>query len=209
MSKAFRRICFGIPVPLALAGFGTYTVGHYGRSNRVRTMDANELRALQAPLKKQYREQPETGRTAARAEATLDLDRVACRVLSWGGETDAGLHPATGGDGKLACSADILLEALVARAGVTISAVATAMGVNLRGGRVIAEGHWDARGTLGVDRDVPVGLTDIALRFELDTDADAATVQRLVEMSERFCVIYQTLRTPPRLSVAHQVVAGA
>jgi uncharacterized OsmC-like protein len=172
-------------------------------------MDANELRALQAPLKKQYREQPETGCTLARAEATLALDRVACRVRSWGGETDAGLHPATGGDGKLACSADILLEALVACAGVTISAVATAMGVNLRGGRVIAEGHWDARGTLGVDRDVPVGLTDITLRFELDTDADAATVQRLVEMSERFCVIYQTLRTPPRLSVAHQVVAGA
>ena len=172
-------------------------------------MDTNELRALQAPLKKQYREQPETGRTPARAEATLDLDRVACRVRSWGGETDAGLHPAAGGDGKLACSADMLLEALVACAGVTISAVATAMGVNLRGGRVIAEGHWDARGTLGVDREVPVGLTDIALRFELDTDAETATVQRLVEMSERFCVIYQTLRMPPRLSVAHQVVAGA
>jgi uncharacterized OsmC-like protein len=172
-------------------------------------MDANELRALQAPLKKQYREQPETGRTPARAEATLDLDRVACRVRSWGGETAAGLHPATGGDGKLACSADMLLEALVACAGVTISAVATAMAVNLRGGRVIAEAHWDARGTLGVDRDVPVGLTDIALTFELDTDADAATVQRLVEMSERFCVIYQTLRTPPQLSVTHRIVVRA
>jgi uncharacterized OsmC-like protein len=130
-------------------------------------------------------------------------------VRSWGGETDAGLHPATGGDGKLACSADMLLEALVACAGVTISAVATAMGVKLRGGRVIAEGHWDARGTLGVDRDVPVGLTDIAMTFELDADADAASLQRLVEMSERFCVIYQTLRTPPRLSVAHQIAAGA
>ena len=171
-------------------------------------MDANELRALQAPLKKQYREQPETGRTLARAEATLDLNRVACRVRSWSGETDAGLHPAAGGDGKLACSADILLEALVACAGVTISAVATAMSVNLRGGRVIAEGHWDARGTLGVNRDVPVGLTDIALTFELDTDADPATVQRLVEMSERFCVIYQTLLTPPRLSVTHRIAAG-
>jgi uncharacterized OsmC-like protein len=171
-------------------------------------MDANELRALQAPLKKQYREQPETGRTLARAEATLDLNRVACRVRSWGGETDAGLHPATGGNGERACSADMLLEALVACAGVTISAVATAMSVNLRGGRVIAEGHWDARGTLGVDRDVPVGLTDIALRFELDTDADPATVQRLVEMSERFCVIYQTLRTPPRLSLTHRIAAG-
>jgi uncharacterized OsmC-like protein len=147
-------------------------------------MDANELRALQAPLKKQYREQPETARTPARAEAVLDLDRVACRVRSWAGQTDAGLHPATGGDGSLACSADMLLEALVACAGVTMSAVATAMGVRLRGGRVIAKGHWDARGTLGVDREVPVGLSDIALTFELDTDADAATVRRLVEMSE-------------------------
>jgi uncharacterized OsmC-like protein len=128
-------------------------------------------------------------------------------VRSWGGETTAGLHPATGGDGSLACSADMLLEALAACAGVTMSAVATAMGVKIRGGRVIAEGHWDARGTLGVDREVPVGLTDIALTFELDTDADAATVQRLVEMSERFCVIYQTLRTPPRLSVAHRFAA--
>jgi uncharacterized OsmC-like protein len=126
-----------------------------------------------------------------------------------GREADAGLHPATGGDGSLACSADMLLEALVACAGVTVSAVATAMGVKLRGGRVVAEGHWDARGTLGVDREAPVGLTDIALTFELDTDADAATVQRLVEMSERFCVIYQTLRAPPRLTVTHQTVVGA
>jgi uncharacterized OsmC-like protein len=172
-------------------------------------MHANELRALQAPLKKQYRDQPETGRTPARAEAMLELDRVACRVRSWAGEINAGLHPATGGDGQLACSADMLLEALVACAGVTISAVAIAMGVELRGGRVIAEGHWDARGTLGVDRDVPVGLSDVTLTFELDTDADAATVQRLVEMGERFCVIYQTLRTPPRLSVTHRIVAGA
>jgi len=170
-------------------------------------MDANELRALQAPLKKQYREQPEAASMPARAEAMLDVERVACRVRSWAGETDAGLHPATGGDGSLACSADMLLEAFVACAGVTISAVATAMGVKLRGGRVIAEGHWDARGTLGVDREAPVGLTDIVLKLELDTDADAATVQRLVEMTERFCVIYQTLRTPPRLSVAHQIVA--
>jgi uncharacterized OsmC-like protein len=171
-------------------------------------MDANELRTLQAPLKKQYREQPATALTPARAEAMLDVDRIACRVRSWGVETAAGLHPATGGDGSLACSADMMLEALVACAGVTVSAVATAMGVKLRGGRVAAEGHWDARGTLGVDREAPVGLTDIALKFELDTDADAATVQRLVEMSERFCVIYQTLRAPPRLSVAHRTVAG-
>ncbi len=172
-------------------------------------MDANELRALQAPLKKQYREQPATALTPARAEAILDMDRIACRVRSWAGETDAGLHPATGGDGSLACSADMMLEALVACAGVTVSAVATAMGVKLRGGRVVAQGHWDARGTLGVDREAPVGLTDIALTFELDTDADAATVQRLVEMSERFCVIYQTLRAPPRLTVTHRTATKA
>ena len=172
-------------------------------------MDANELRTLQVPLKKQYREQPETGRMEARAEATLDLDRVACRVRAWGGETTAGLHPAAGGDGSFACSADMLLESLVACAGVTMSAVATAMGVKLRGGRVTAEGHWDARGTLGVDREVPVSLTDIALKFELETDADTTTVQRLVEMSERFCVIYQTLRTPPRLSITHRIVNRA
>jgi uncharacterized OsmC-like protein len=172
-------------------------------------MDANELRALQAPLKKQYREQPATALTPARAEAMLDVDRLACRVRSSGGETDAGLHPATGGDGSLACSADMMLEALVACAGVTVSAVATAMGVKLRGGRVVAQGKWDARGTLGVDREAPVVLTDIALTFELDTDADAATVQRLVEMSERFCVIYQTLRAPPRLTVTHRTATGA
>jgi uncharacterized OsmC-like protein len=103
----------------------------------------------------------------------------------------------------------MMLEALVARAGMTVSAVGTAMGVKLRGGRIVAEGCWDARGTLGVDREAPVGLTDIALTFELYTDADTATVQRLVEMSERFCVIYQTLCAPPRLTVAHRTAAGA
>jgi uncharacterized OsmC-like protein len=172
-------------------------------------MDANELRTLQAPLKKQYREQPETARIPARAEATLDLNQVACRVRSWAGETNAGLHPAAGGDGSMACSADMLLEALVACAGVTMNAVATATGVRLRGGRVIAEGHWDARGTLGIDREAPVGLTDIALTFELDTDAEPAVVQRLVETCERFCVIYQTLRSPPRSSVTHRILTGA
>jgi uncharacterized OsmC-like protein len=171
-------------------------------------MNANELRALQAPLKKQYREQPGTALIPARAEAMLEVDHGACRVRSWGGETNAGLHPATGGEGSLACSADMLLDALVACAGVTISAVATAMSVKVRGGRIIAEGRGDARGTLGVDRETPVGLTDVTLTFELDTDADPETVQRLVEMSERYCVIYQTLRTPPRLSVMHRIVPG-
>jgi uncharacterized OsmC-like protein len=172
-------------------------------------MDATTLRASQAPLKKEYRERAESARIPARAEGRLEPDAVACMVKGWRGETTAGLHPATGGDGSLACSADMLLEALVACAGVTMNAVATAFGAKLRGGRVIAEGHWDARGTLGVDREAPVGLTDIALTFELDTDADAATVQRLVETTERFCVVYQTLRSPPKLSAAHRIVAGA
>ena len=168
-------------------------------------MDATELRARQAPLKKRYRDEPGTARTRASATATLDLNAVACDVGSWAGKVTAGLHPATGGDGSLACSADMLLEALAACAGVTLRAVATAMSVPLKGGRVLAEGHWDARGTLGVDRETRVGLTDIALTFELDTDADAATVERLVAMSERFCVIFQTLRSPPALSVGHRI----
>ena len=164
-------------------------------------MDATELRALQAPFKQRYRDAPETARVTARAEATLDPSAVACAIPAWHHTVTAGLHPATGGDGALACSADMLLEALVACAGVTLRAVATAMGVPLRSGKVIAEGVWDARGTLGIDRAVPVGLTDITLRFEIDADADAAKLARLIETTERYCVIYQTLKSPPRLGV--------
>jgi uncharacterized OsmC-like protein len=167
-------------------------------------MDAEALRALQAPIKQRYKDSPETARIPARAEARIEPDRIACAVKSWRGETVAGLHPAAGGDGSEACSADMLLEALVGCAGVTLSAVATAMGVTLRGGRIVAEGVWDARGTLGVDREAPVGLSEISLRFELDSDADAATLDRLVRMAERYCVIYQTLRNPPTLSVSRQ-----
>ena len=165
-------------------------------------MDATELRALQAPLKQRYRDAPEVARVTSRAEATLDPSAVACAISGWHGTVTAGLHPATGGDGAQACSADMLLEALVACAGVTLRAVATAMGITVRSGKVIAEGVWDARGTLGVDRAVPVGLTDITLRFEIDADADAAKLARLIETTERYCVIYQTLKSPPRLSVA-------
>ena len=165
-------------------------------------MDATELRALQAPLKQRYRDTPEAARVTARAEALLDASAVACDIPAWHHTVTAGLHPATGGDGSLACSADMLLEALVACAGVTLRAVATAMGIPLRSGKVIAEGVWDARGTLGIDRAVPVGLTDITLCFEIDADADAAKLARLIETTERYCVIYQTLKSPPRLSVA-------
>jgi len=163
-------------------------------------MDAATLRALQAPIKQRYRDDPATARVAARAEARLDPDAIACTVPGWAGSTRAGLHPAGGGDGTLACSADMLLEALVACAGVTLRAVATAMGIELRGGRIVAEGQWDARGTLGVDRATPVGVTDIALRFELDTDAPADKQARLIETTERYCVILQTLKSPPRIT---------
>jgi uncharacterized OsmC-like protein len=170
-------------------------------------MEAETLRALQAPLKARYREQPETARIAARAEATLDMSDIACAVPAWHGSTTAGLHPAAGGTGDLACSADMLLEALVACAGVTLRAVATAMGIAVRG-RVVAEGVWDARGTLGVDKAVPVGLSEISLRFELESDAAPEKLERLVATTERYCVIFQTLRSPPKLSVALAGSAG-
>jgi uncharacterized OsmC-like protein len=164
-------------------------------------MDAEQLRTLQAPLKQRYRDTPDAARVPAHAEARLEPDTIAAIVPSWRGETQAGLHPATGGSGDLACSADMLLEAVVACAGVTLRAVATAMGVAVRSGRVIAEGTWDARGTLGIDRSVPVGLSDISLRFEIDSDADPAKLERMIQTTERYCVILQTLRTPPRITV--------
>ena len=165
-------------------------------------MNAEQLRAAQAPLKQRYREAPDAALVAARAEARLDPGDVACLVPGWQGDVHAGLHPATGGSGAQACSADMLLQALVACAGVTLRAVATAMGVTIRSGRVVAEGHWDARGTLGVDRAAPVGLTDIALSFEVDCDADAAKLERMIATTERYCVILQTLRAPPTVSLA-------
>jgi uncharacterized OsmC-like protein len=164
-------------------------------------MNAEQLRAMQAPIKQRYRDAPDAALVAARAEARLDGEDIACTVSSWHAETKAGLHPATGGSGELACSADMLLEALVACAGVTLRAVATASGVTIRGGKVIAEGTWDARGTLGIDRSVPVGLTDIRLRFEIDSDADQAKLERMIQTTERYCVILQTLHNPPRITV--------
>ncbi len=163
-------------------------------------MNTEQLRALQAPLKQLYREKPEEARVAARAEGILEAGDIACSVHTWHGEVTAGLHKAGGGSGELACSADMLLEALIACAGVTLRAVATAMGVTISGGRIIAEGVWDARGTLGIDRSVPVGLTEISLRFEVDSDADPAKLERMIQTTERYCVILQTLKTPPKVS---------
>ena len=155
-------------------------------------MDRDELRALQAPLKQRYREDPQSALITLRAEGALN-DRVACSVATGQAIVEAGLHPATGGTGVEACSGDMLLQALVACAGVTLTAVATALGVKLRGGRVTAEGDLDFRGTLGVARDARVGFKQIRLRIELDSDAAPDERARLFELTERYCVVYQTL----------------
>jgi uncharacterized OsmC-like protein len=155
-------------------------------------MDRDELRALQAPLKQRYREEPQSALITLRAEGSLN-DRVACSVATGQAIVEAGLHPATGGTGVEACSGDMLLQALVACAGVTLTAVATALGVKLRVGRVTAEGDLDFRGTLGVARDARVGFKQIRLLIELDSDAAPDERARLLELTERYCVVYQTL----------------
>jgi uncharacterized OsmC-like protein len=164
-------------------------------------MDATTLRVLQAPLKQRYRDSPESARIAAHAEVALDPSQMAAS-LSSDAPRVAGLHPAAGGTGAHACSADMLLEALAACAGVTLMAVATSMGCRLTGGRVVADGIWDARGTLGVDKTAQVGIQDIKIAFELEGDIDEPTRQRLVQLTERYCVILATLRQPPTLSLA-------
>jgi uncharacterized OsmC-like protein len=168
------------------------------------TLDAAGLRALQKPLKDRYRADPASAVMPSRAVARLDGDGITATVEGWAGNVTAGLHPATGGDGSLACSADLLLQALAACAGVTLRSVATVMGVELRDAAVVVEGHWDARGTLGVDREAPVGLTDVTVTFRFDTDADEATADRLVQLAERYCAVAQTFRTPPPLTVRRE-----
>jgi uncharacterized OsmC-like protein len=167
-------------------------------------MKADELRALQAPLKARYREDSNAGRVTLRAHGRLGDQAISCRVETGRALVEAGLHPATGGDGLLACSGDMLLEALVACAGVTLKAVSTALGIELRDARLSAEGDLDFRGTLGVDKEAAVGFTDIRLQFSLDTDAAPEQIQKLLSLTERYCVVFQTLRTPPRLAVSVQ-----
>ena len=164
-------------------------------------MNAEQLKAAQAPLKARYKEEPEAARWTLSARGRLGSDRPTVRLESGHGRVEAGLHPATGGNGLEACSGDMLLESLAACSGVTLKSVATAMGIEIRQGLVIAEGDLDFRGTLGVDKDVPVGFTAIRLRFELDTDASEAQLDSLLRLAERYCVIYQTLKQPPLLSV--------
>jgi uncharacterized OsmC-like protein len=157
-------------------------------------MNTDELRALQAPIKEHYRQQPDAAVITLRASGTLDSDGIACRVDTGRAIVDAGLHPSTGGTGELACSGDMLLEALVACAGVTLRAVATALEMNVTGGTVEAEGELDVRGTLGVDRDAPVGFRAVRLRFAVDTDADDQQLASLLKLTERYCVVLQTIR---------------
>lgn len=164
-------------------------------------MNADQLRAIQAPIKARYREQPERARITLSAEGSLG-EGVACSVDTGRAMVEAGLHPASGGTGLLACSGDMLLQSLVACAGVTISAVATALGIELRGGRLRAEGELDFRGTLGVDKDASVGFTNIRLVVSLDSDAPAESIARLIQLAERYCVVYQTLTRGTPVEIA-------
>jgi uncharacterized OsmC-like protein len=164
-------------------------------------MNAQELKALQAPIKDKYKREPEAAVITLRAEGRIG-EGIACRVDTGRALVEAGLHPATGGSGLQACSGDMLLEALVACAGVTLKAVATAIGVELRDAKVSAEGDLDFRGTLGVAKDAPVGFRDIRLKFQLETDAAPEQRQKLIELTERYCVVLQTLRSAPPVKVA-------
>jgi uncharacterized OsmC-like protein len=166
------------------------------------TIDAETLRALQAPLKARYREEPGAALITLHAEGDVDDANIACKVETGRALVVAGLHPATGGTGLEACSGDLLLEALVACAGVTLKAVATAIGVELRSARVRAEGDLDFRGTLGVDREAPVGFRAIRLSFEIDSDAPQEKLDQLLKLTERYCVVLQTLRQPPEVTAA-------
>jgi len=164
-------------------------------------MDGITLREIQAPLKARYRDEPGSARTPLHATGSFDEPGITCTVESWAGPVRAGLHPATGGDGSDACSGDMLLQALLACAGVTLRSVATAQGIGIRGAVLHAEGYFDARGTLGVSRDVPVGAQGVRLIAELDTDADDHALTRLAALTERYCVVAQSLAEPPSISI--------
>jgi uncharacterized OsmC-like protein len=164
-------------------------------------MKTEEIRALQAPLKERYQQDPGAALITLKAEGRLG-EHITCKVDTGRALVEAGLHPATGGDGLSVCSGDMLLEALVACAGVTLRAVATAIGIELRGGTVRAEGDLDFRGTLGVSKEVPVGFQRIRLRFELDTDGTEEQLATLIRLTERYCVVYQTLLRSPEIEIS-------
>ncbi len=171
-----------------------YWVEGYG------TIKSEELRAIQAPIKEQYKAEPDAAFITLKAEGRLG-EGITCNVQTGKALVEAGLHPATGGTGLSACSGDMLLEALVACTGVTLSAVATALGIDIRDGVVRAEGDLDFRGTLGVVKDAPVGFIRIRVGFTLDTDASQEQIDALIRLTERYCVVYQTLRQPPEISI--------
>jgi uncharacterized OsmC-like protein len=164
-------------------------------------MNADELKAMQAPLKEQYKVDPDAALITLRAKGRA-TEGIACKVETGRALVEAGLHPATGGDGSFACSGDMLLEALVACAGVTLRAVATSIGVDLRDAVVSAEGDLDFRGTLGVSKEAPVGFQRIRLSFDLTTEAPEAQIATLIRLTERYCVVYQTLRGSPEIAVS-------
>src|SRR5437588_6170819 len=170
-------------------------------------MDAKQLRSLQAPLKKQYREQPQASQITLRTEGRLG-EGVTCKIETGKAPVTAGLHPATGGDGRSACSGDMLLEALVGCAGVTLNAVATALGIRLRDATVRAEGDLDFRGTVGVSKDVPAGVQQRRLQFDVDTDASEEQLATLLRLTERYCVVYQTLSRPAKIDVEYRLASG-
>jgi uncharacterized OsmC-like protein len=163
-------------------------------------MDGPTLRARQAPLKAAYRQTPASATVWLHAEGAIDSAGIACRVRTQAGEITAGLHEATGGDGSTVCSGEMLLQALVACAGVTLAAVGSAMGLGLHGGHVRAKGEWDARGTLGVGKDAPVGFRRVHLEFEVESDASSEQLEKLLQLTERYCVVYQTLRRSPEMT---------
>jgi len=171
-------------------------------------MNAEELRKLQAPIKAHYKEDPESARMTSRATGVLLPDRPACRIESRHGTIDAGLHPAAGGDGKDVCSIDLMLEAMVACAGVTFNLVATAMSIPFRSVKVFVEGDGDIRGALGIAKDVPVGITDVRIRFEVDSPATDEQLAMLLRQTERYCVIFQTLANPPHVEAAIKRIAA-
>jgi uncharacterized OsmC-like protein len=172
-------------------------------------MDGNELRSIQQPLKAEYRDRPDAAMVTLHAQGTLGEEAISCSVDTGRALAEAGLHPATGGDGTWVCSGDMLLQALVACAGVTLRSVAVSLGIEVRGGTVRADGDLDFRGTLAVDKTAPVGLQDIRLSFELDTDADEEQLATLLRLTERFCVVYQTLRTPPEMAISASTPSGS
>jgi uncharacterized OsmC-like protein len=186
--------------PAARGGSGNQLEGE-------KMMDAAALRAQQAPYKERYKSEPDAAMITLNAQGSIDDTKIACKVETGRALAVAGLHPATGGSGAELCSGDMLLEALIACAGVTLKAVATALEIPLRAGTVRAEGDLDFRGTLGVAKDAPVGFREIRLAFDLDTDAPQEKIDTLIKLTERYCVVFQTLHTPPKLDLKVRIVA--